>query len=73
MILYYLPVAQNEHIFSVLTSNSTEITKLVLNNNTSIYLCMLFTMTSKVRENWKNLKINRKGGIFKKKIFRFIG
>ena len=41
IVIFDLPVAQNELIFSVLTSpNSTEITKLVLNNNTSICLCM---------------------------------
>ena len=35
--IFDLPVTQNEPIFSDLTSpNSTEITKLVLNNNTSI-------------------------------------
>ena len=33
----YLPMTQNEPMFSVLTSpNSTEIAKLILNNNTSI-------------------------------------
>ena len=37
--MFYLPVTQNEPIFPVLTSpNSTEITKLVLDNNTSICL-----------------------------------
>ena len=34
--IFDLPVTQNEPIFSILTSpNSTEITKLVLNDNTS--------------------------------------
>ena len=47
--IFYLPVTHNEPIFSILTSpNSTEITKLLLNNNTSIICqCMLFAMTSK--------------------------
>ena len=54
--------------FSVLTSpNSTEITKLVLNNNTSICLRMLFAMISKVRKKRKNFKINHNGGRLKKK------
>ena len=53
--------------FSVLTSpNSTEITKLVLNNNTSICLRMLFAMISKVRKKRKNFKINHNGGRLKK-------
>ena len=42
--LFYLPVTQNEPIFSVLTSpNSTDIAKLVVNNNTliSVYVCYL--------------------------------
>ena len=75
---------ENEPIFSVFTSpNSTDITELVLNSNTSIiyvytYTCMLFAMTSKVRKKRKIFKINWKGGIFKKtsekqEIFRFIG
>ena len=67
--------------FPVLTSpNSTEITKLVRNNNISICLCLLFAMTSKVQKKQKHFKINREGGRFKKKktpskrkIFRFIG
>ena len=60
-------MTQNEQIFSVLTSpNSTEITKLVLNNNTSICLyIMLFAITSKVWKKWKNFKINRENGRFK--------
>ena len=42
---FYLPVTQNEQIFSVSTTpNSTEITKLILNNNTSICLCIVFAM-----------------------------
>ena len=62
-----MPVTQNEPIFSVSTSpNSTEITKLILNNNTSICLCIVFAMTSKVRKKLKNFKINRKGGRFSK-------
>ena len=65
--IFDLPVTPNElFFFSVLTSpNSTEITKLVLNNNTSICLC-LFAITSKVRKKWKNLKINRESGRFPK-------
>ena len=60
-------LSQNEPIFSILTSpNSTEITKLVLNNNTSICLSMLFAITSKVRKKQKHFKINRKGGSLKK-------
>ena len=77
---FYLPVTQNEPIFSILTSpNSTEIPKLILNNNTSICLCIVFAMTSKVRKKRKNFKINRKGRRFRKetpkklKIFHFIG
>ena len=36
-MIFYLPVTQNDPIFSVSTSpNSTEIMKLVLNSNTSI-------------------------------------
>ena len=63
--LFYLPVTHNEPIFSVLTSpNSKDITKLVLNNNTSICTCMLFAMTSKVRKKRKNFKINRKSRRF---------
>ena len=55
--------------FSVLTSpNSTEITKLVQNNNISICLCMLFAMTSTVLKKRKNAKINRESGRFKKSI-----
>ena len=51
--IFELPMTQNEP-FSVSTSpNSTEITKLVLNNNTFICLSMLCAMTSKV---WKKLK-----------------
>ena len=39
--IFDLNVTQNEPIFSVLTSpDSTEKTKLVLNNNTSIYMSM---------------------------------
>ena len=65
--IIYLLVTQNEPIFFVLTSpNSTEITKLVQNNNISIYLCMLFAMTSKVRKKRKNFQINRESGRFKK-------
>ena len=53
--------------FSVSTSSkSTEITKLILNNNTSICLCIVFAMTSKVRKKLKNFKVNRKGRRFKK-------
>ena len=53
--------------FSVSTSpNSTEITKRVLNNNTSMCLCMSFRRTSKVRKKRKNLKINREAGRLKK-------
>ena len=72
-------MTQNEPIFFVSTSpNSTEITKLILNNNTSICLCIVFAMTSKVRKKRNNFKINRKGGRFskntkKRKIFSFIG
>ena len=67
--IFDLPVTQNEPIFSVLKSpNSTEITKLILNNNTSICLCMLYVMTSKVRKKRKNFKINRKGGRLKKSL-----
>ena len=65
--IFVLPVTQNEPIFSISTSpNSTEITKLLLNNNTSICQCMLFAMTSKVRKKRKNFKINRESGRFKK-------
>ena len=63
-------MTHNEPIFSVSTSpNSTEITKLILNNNTSICLCIVFAMTSRpnVRKKRNNFKINRKGGIFLKK------
>ena len=64
--IFDLPMTQNEPIFSVLTSpNSTEIMKLVLNNNTSICLCMLFAMSSNVWKKRKNFKINRKGGRLK--------
>ena len=67
--VFYLPVTQNEPIFSVLTSpNSTEITKLVLNINTSICLCIWFVMASKVRKKRKNLKINRKRRSLKEKL-----
>ena len=62
--------------FSVSTSpNSTEIMKLILNNNTSICLCIVFAMTSKVRKKRKKFKINRKGERLskKRKFFRFIG
>ena len=53
--------------FSVLTSlNSTDITKLVLNNNTSICTCMLFAMTSKFRK--KRMKFQNKSE--KQKIFK---
>ena len=53
--------------FSILRSpNSTEITKLLLNNNTSICLCMLFAMTSKVRKKRKNLSKSGKPKISKK-------
>ena len=51
--------------------NSTEITKLVLNNNTSmndVYMSTLFAMTSKVRKKRKNFKINWKGGRLKKSL-----
>ena len=42
-IYIYLPVTQNDLFFSVSTSpNSTEITKLVLNNNTSISLLYVY-------------------------------
>ena len=70
--IFDLPATQNEPIFSVLISpNSTEITKMVLNN-------MLFVITSKVRKKRKNFKISRQSGRFpktakKRKIFRFIG
>ena len=51
--------------FSVSTSpNSTEITKLVLNNNT--FISILFAVTSIVRKK-RNFKINRESGWFKKK------
>ena len=60
-------VTHNEPIFSILISPySTEITKLLLNNNISICLCMLFAMTSKVRKKRKNLKINWESGRFLK-------
>ena len=63
---FYLPVTENEPVFSVSTSpNSTEIMKLVLNNNTSNVYLLLF-MTSKVWKKRKNFKINRKGGRFSK-------
>ena len=63
--IFYLPVTQNEPIFSRLTSpNSTEITKPILNNNTSICLCIVFAMPSKVWKKRINFKINRKGGRF---------
>ena len=53
--------------FSVLTPpNSTETTKLVLNNNISICLCMLFSKTSKVRKKRKNFILNRESGRFPK-------
>ena len=40
--IFDLQVTQNEPIFSILTSpNSTEITKLVLDNNTSICLYVI--------------------------------
>ena len=56
-------MTQNEPIFPFSTSpNSTEITKLLLNNNTSICLCMSFAMTSKVRKKRKNFQINRESG-----------
>ena len=77
--IFYLPVTQNEPcLYVVISPQSTEITTLVLNRKTSICLCMLFAMTSKVRKKRKNIKINRKGRRFKKKtpekqIFRFIG
>ena len=61
-------MTQNDSIFSVSTSpNSTKITKLVLNNNTSICLCTLFAVTNKVRIKRKNFKLNRKGGRFEEK------
>ena len=63
--IFYLPVTLNELIFSLLT-NGTEITKRVLNNNASVYIYMLFAMTSNVRKKRENFKINRKGGGFKK-------
>ena len=48
--------------FSVLTSpNGTEITKPVLNNNTFIWLYMLFAMISQVWKKRRNFKINWKG------------
>ena len=54
-------------ILSVSTSpNRTKITKLVLYHNTSMCLCIVFAMTSKVRKKPKNFKINRKGRRFKK-------
>ena len=64
-MIFYRPVTQNEPIFFVSTSlNSTQITKLILNNNTSnVYI--LFSMTSRIRKKRKNFKINRKGGILK--------
>ena len=66
-MIFDLPVIQNEPIFSVLTiSNSTEIAKLVLNNDISICLCMSFAMTSKVWKKRKNFKINRESGRFPK-------
>ena len=66
-----MPAKQDEPIVSVLTStNSTYISKPVLNNNTSEWLCMLFAMTSKVRKKRKNFKINRKGEILKKKTLK---
>ena len=53
---------------SISTSpNITEITKLILNNNTSICLCIVFAMTSKVRKKRKKFKFNLKGGVLKKK------
>ena len=55
----YLPVTQNETIFSVSTSpNSTEITKLIC-------LCIVFATTSKGRKKLKNFQMNRKDGRFK--------
>ena len=61
--IFYLPVTHMSQFFPVLTSpNSTEITKPVLNNNTS----MLFAMPSKIRKKRKNFKINRKDEDFKK-------
>ena len=64
--ILYLPMTQNDTISSVSTSpNRTEITKLVLNNNNYICLCIVFAMTSKVWKKWKNFKINRKSGRLK--------
>ena len=61
----HLPVTENEPIFSVSSSpNSTEITKLVLNQHFN--MSMFFAMTSKVRKKRKNFKINRKAGRFSK-------
>ena len=49
--ILYLPVTHNEPIFAVsISPNSTEITKLVLNNNTS-NVCISFAMTSKMRKS----------------------
>ena len=46
--IIYLPVTQNEPIFSVSTSShSLEITKLILNNNTSI--CLMIRGVSPLR------------------------
>ena len=58
-------MTHNEPFFPVLASpNSREITKLILNNNTSICISttMLFAMISKVRKKQNNLKINLEGG-----------
>ena len=65
--IFDLPVTQNEPIFPLWHhQSSTEITKLVLNNNTSLCLRMLFAMNSKVLKKVENFKMNRKGGILKK-------
>ena len=70
--IFYLPVTQNEPIFPVLTStNSTEITKLLQNNTTFIWLSMLFAMTSKLWKKQKNFKINRKAEDLKSGVMTF--
>ena len=55
-------MTQNEPIFFPFRHHQT----LVLNNNISICLCMLFAMTSKVWKKKKNFTINRIGGTLKK-------
>ena len=51
--------------FSVSTSPNRN-NETVLNNNTSIRLCIVFAMTSKVRKKRKNFKINLEGEGLKK-------